>query len=45
MQHQEVFLVDAAPGKDRMIQVQPPTDADKSVAKSVMKGFRERMTN
>src|SRR5580698_5307128 len=33
MQHQEIFLVEAAPGKDRMIQVQPPTDADKSVAK------------
>src|ERR1700684_1913832 len=32
MQHQEIFLVDAAPGKDRMIQVPPPTDADKSVA-------------
>jgi hypothetical protein len=45
MQHQEIFLVDAAPVKDRMIQVQPPTNADRSVAKSMMEVFRERMTN
>jgi hypothetical protein len=43
MQHQEIFLVDAAPGKDRMIQVPPPTDADKSVANSMMEVFRERI--
>ena len=45
MQHQEIFLVEAAPGKDRMIQVQPPTDADKSVAKGMMEVFRERMAS
>jgi hypothetical protein len=43
MRHQEIFLVHAAPGKDRMIQVHPPTDAEKSVANSMMEVFRERM--
>ncbi len=43
MQHQEIFLVDAAPGKDRMIQVQPPTEADKSAANSMLEVFRKRM--
>jgi len=43
MQHQEIFLVHAAPGKDRMIQVQPPTDADWSVASRMMEVFRECM--
>ena len=45
MQHQEIFLVGVAPGKDRMIPVYPPTDADKSVANSMMKMFRERIAN
>jgi hypothetical protein len=43
MQHQEIFLVHAAPGKDRMIPVHPPTDAEKSVANSMMELFRARM--
>ncbi len=45
MQHQEIFLVAAAPGKDRMIQVQPPTVADTSMANSMMEVFRERISN
>lgn len=45
MQHQEMFLVNAAPGKDRVIQVQPPTDADRSMANSMMEVFRDRTAN
>jgi len=45
MQHQEIFLVDTAPGKDCVIQVQPPTEVDKSVANSMMEVFRECVTN
>ena len=43
MQHQEIFLVDTATGKDRMIQVFPPTEADKLTANSTMEVFRERL--
>ena len=43
MQHQEVFLVGAAPGKDRMIQVGPPTDADKTAATTTMESFDDRL--
>ena len=42
MQHQEVFLLGAAPGKDRMIQVYPPTDADRTAASKMMEVLRER---
>jgi hypothetical protein len=43
MQHQEIFLVGAAPGKDRMIQVYPPADADRAAAGRMMEVFRERV--
>jgi hypothetical protein len=43
MQHQEIFRVGATPGKDRMIQVHPPTDADRTAASKVMEVFRERV--
>jgi hypothetical protein len=42
MQRQEIFLIGAAPGKDRMIQVYPPTDADRAAAGKMMEAFRER---
>ena len=42
MQHQETFLLDTFPGNDRMIQVYPPTDADKTAASEVMQLFRDR---
>jgi hypothetical protein len=45
MQHQEVLLVGVAPGKDRMVQVHPPNDADKAVANSMMNVFRQRIAN
>jgi len=43
MQHQEMFLVGTAPGKDRMIQVYPPTAADRASASRMMEVFRERV--
>jgi hypothetical protein len=43
MQHQEIFLVGAAPGKDRMIQVYPPTAVDRAMASRMMDVFKERM--
>jgi hypothetical protein len=43
MQHQEVFLVGTSPGKDRMIQVQPPTDADRAAASKMMELLRDRL--
>jgi len=43
MQHQEIFRVGATPGKDRMIQIYPPTDADRTAASKVMEVFRERV--
>ncbi len=43
MQHQGIFLVGAAPGKDRMLQVYPPTDADKAAASGMMEVFREQV--
>lgn len=43
MQHQEIFLVGAAPGKDRMIQVYPPTAADRATASRMMEAVEERL--
>ena len=43
MRHQEVFFVGTAPGKDRMIQVYPPTDADRAEASTVLELFRDRL--
>ncbi|MGA7459261.1 MAG: hypothetical protein WBW69_03505 [Candidatus Korobacteraceae bacterium] len=43
MQHQEIFLLGAIPGKDRMIQVAPPTDADRTGANMMMEVFRARL--
>jgi hypothetical protein len=43
MQHQEVFLLDTPAGSDRMIQVYPPTDADRAAATKVMQVFRDRL--
>src|SRR5271157_903000 len=39
MQHQEIFLLGAAPGSDRMIQVHPPTYADRVAAGKTMGVF------
>ncbi len=44
MQHQEMFLVGAGPGKDRMIQLYPPTGADRAEASSLMKLVWERVS-
>ena len=43
MQHQGIFLVGAVPGKDRMIQVHPPTDDDRVSANRTMDVLRERL--
>jgi hypothetical protein len=43
MQHQGIFLVGAAPGEDRMIQVHPPTDDDRVSANRTMDVLRERL--
>jgi len=43
MQRQGILLIGAAPGRDRMIQVPPPTEADRVAASSMMEVFRERM--
>ena len=43
MQHQEVLWVGTGPGKNCMIQVQPPTDSDKAAARNMMEVFRERV--
>ncbi len=43
MQRQGALLVGAAPGKDRMIQVQPPTDDDRVAASGMMEVLRERL--
>ena len=42
MQRQGILFMGTAPGKDRMIQVYPPTDADRAAASSTMEVFRER---
>lgn len=42
MQRQGILLTGTAPGKDRMIQVYPPTDADRLAASSMVEAFRER---
>jgi hypothetical protein len=41
--HQEILLVGAAPGKDRMIQAYPPTDLDRAGARRMMEVFHERV--
>ena len=43
MQHQEIFLLSAAPGRDRMIQVSPPTDRERIAASNMVKLFHERL--
>ncbi len=43
MQRQGALLVGAAPGKDRMIQVHPPTDDDRVAASGMMEVLRERL--
>ena len=43
MQHQGIFLVGAAPGKDRMIQVRPPEEDDRVAASRRMEALNERL--
>jgi hypothetical protein len=43
MQHQEIFLLSAAPCGDRMIQVSPPTDSERIAASNMMDVFHERL--
>ena len=43
MQHQEIFLLGAVPGKDRMLQVAPPTDAERTAASKMMGLFCARL--
>ena len=43
MQHQEIFLVGTAPRKDRMIQVYPPTAADRVLASRMMEVLEGRI--
>lgn len=43
MQQQEKFRLDTFPGSDRMIQVQPPTEADKAKATKITNLFRDRL--
>jgi len=43
MQHQGIFVVGAAPGQDRMIQVSPPTEGDKVAATRMMEVLRGRL--
>jgi hypothetical protein len=43
LQHEEIFLLDTPPGNDRMIQVYPPTDADRAAASKAMEIFRDRL--
>jgi|SRR5208283_5230326 len=43
MLHQAIFLLGAAPGKDRMIQVDPPTDDGRTAANRMMELFHEHL--
>ncbi len=43
LQHQEMFLLGAAPGEDRMIQVFPPTDPERVAASKRMSILHERL--
>ncbi len=43
MQHQGIFLVSAAPGKNHMIQIHPPTEDDRVAAGRGMEALRERL--
>ncbi len=43
MQHQAIFFLGAASGKDRMIQVHPPTDDGRTSANRMMELFREHL--
>jgi hypothetical protein len=45
MHHQELFLVEAAAGSDRMIQVSPPTDKERVSARKIMDALRDRLTS
>lgn len=43
MQHQQLFLVETAPGADGMIQVSPPTEKERSSALQMMDVLHDRL--